>query len=136
MPKEVIHGSQPAYDDERSVAVVEIRWSKDAEYVQVVSRCIDRSTDEAWHSDETDHFRAVELAAKHHEFKNAKTREAEDANALSTAEGIWLLDYLVDQFGTGLTVHGGFFVDVDRRGINSMIRNLRRARDQAYGIDE
>ena len=27
-------------------------------------------------------------------------------------------------------------VDVDRRGINDLIRNLRRARDQAYGRDE
>lgn len=137
MPKEVIHGSQPPFGDEdRAVAAVEIRWSRDAEYVQVVSRCLDRSTEEAWHSDERDHLRAVELAAKHHEFRNARTKEAEDANALSVEEGIWLLSYLVDQFGAGLTVHGGFFVDVDRRGINAMIRHLRRARDQAYGVDE
>lgn len=30
----------------------------------------------------------------------------------------------------------GFFVDLDRKGINDMIRVLRRARDQAFGRDE
>src|SRR5690242_21353067 len=30
----------------------------------------------------------------------------------------------------------GMYVDLDRRGINNLIRNLRRARDQAFGRDE
>jgi hypothetical protein len=30
----------------------------------------------------------------------------------------------------------GFYVDLDRKGINDLIRNLRRARDQAFGRDE
>lgn len=30
----------------------------------------------------------------------------------------------------------GFYVDLDRAGINRLIRNLRRARDQAFGRDE
>jgi hypothetical protein len=30
----------------------------------------------------------------------------------------------------------GFYVDLDRGGINRLIRNLRRARDQAFGRDE
>lgn len=30
----------------------------------------------------------------------------------------------------------GMYVNLDRRGINDLIRNLRRARDQAYGRDE
>lgn len=34
------------------------------------------------------------------------------------------------------TVEKGMYVDLDRRGINSLIRNLRRARDQAFGRDE
>ena len=34
------------------------------------------------------------------------------------------------------TVDGGWFVNLDRRGINDLIRNLRRARDQAFGRDE
>ena len=30
----------------------------------------------------------------------------------------------------------GWHVELDRRGINELIRNLRRARDQAFGRDE
>lgn len=30
----------------------------------------------------------------------------------------------------------GFFVDLDRERINKLIRDLRRARDQAFGRDE
>ena len=30
----------------------------------------------------------------------------------------------------------GFYVNLDRKGINDLIRNLRRARDQAFGRDE
>jgi hypothetical protein len=30
----------------------------------------------------------------------------------------------------------GQFVDLDRHGLNQLIRSLRRARDQAYGRDE
>jgi len=30
----------------------------------------------------------------------------------------------------------GFYVWLDRKGINDLIRNLRRARDQAFGRDE
>jgi hypothetical protein len=33
-------------------------------------------------------------------------------------------------------VDEGIYVDLDRTGINNMIRVLRRARDQAYGRDE
>ena len=35
-----------------------------------------------------------------------------------------------------LTAADGWFVDLDRRGINDLIRKLRRARDQAFGRDE
>lgn len=30
----------------------------------------------------------------------------------------------------------GFFATLDRQGCNDLIRNLRRARDQAFGRDE
>ena len=35
-----------------------------------------------------------------------------------------------------LTYAYGMYVDLDRRGINDLIRHLRRARDQAFGRDE
>jgi hypothetical protein len=36
----------------------------------------------------------------------------------------------------GVHYTDGFYVDLDRKGINDLIRNLRRARDQAFGRDE
>lgn len=33
-------------------------------------------------------------------------------------------------------VEGGWFINLDRQGINKLIRDLRRARDQAFGKDE
>lgn len=41
---------------------------------------------------------------------------------------------LVDDDGVHYT--DGFHVDLDRAGINALIRYLRRARDQAFGRDE
>jgi len=37
---------------------------------------------------------------------------------------------------SGIHYTAGFYVGLDRREINSLIRVLRRARDQAYGRDE
>lgn len=34
------------------------------------------------------------------------------------------------------SVSGGWYLNLDRTGINDMIRFLRRARDQAFGKDE
>lgn len=36
----------------------------------------------------------------------------------------------------GIHYTDGFYVDLNRREINALIRNLRRARDQAFGRDE
>lgn len=33
-------------------------------------------------------------------------------------------------------VTDGYYVDINRQGINDLIRKLRRARDQAFGRDE
>lgn len=35
-----------------------------------------------------------------------------------------------------IPVEYGYYVTLNRHGINNLIRNLRRARDQAYGRDE
>lgn len=43
------------------------------------------------------------------------------------------------RFAENLSEHDvtdGFYVDLDRNAVNSLIRNLRRARDQAFGRDE
>lgn len=36
----------------------------------------------------------------------------------------------------GIHYTDGMYVDLDRRGINDLIRHLRRARDSAFGRDE
>ena len=33
-------------------------------------------------------------------------------------------------------VRGGWYISLDRRTVNDLIRHLRRARDQAFGRDE
>lgn len=96
MPKELVHGSELPFGDNGAVAVVETIWHRDAEHVQVATRCLDRSTHEPW----VEHY-------------------AEPGGRAGT-----------------VTVADGFFVNLDRKGINDLIRNLRRARDQAYGRDE
>ena len=43
---------------------------------------------------------------------------------------------LVSQPGTSFTRFDGWHVDLDRDQVNTLIRVLRRARDQAFGRDE
>lgn len=43
---------------------------------------------------------------------------------------------LVDHSPVLKEVSGGWYLNLDRTGINDMIRFLRRARDQAFGKDE
>lgn len=33
-------------------------------------------------------------------------------------------------------VQAGWFINLDRKGINKLIRDLRKARDQSFGVDE
>lgn len=58
------------------------------------------------------------------------------------AETVQIVTRAEDPFGgratdvEGIHYLDGFYVDLDRRGINKLIRHLRRARDQAFGRDE
>jgi hypothetical protein len=90
MPKEVIYGSVPAFPEGGpGVSIVEVRWSREGEHAQIVSKAVRRE----------DHGRLAD-----------------------DVEGIHYTD--------------GFYVDLDRKAINDLIRFLRRARDQAFGRDE
>lgn len=84
MPKETIRSRYEYREDEPNELVTEVRWSRDADYVQLATVVLNRSD------------------------------------------------------GTFVTreVDGGWFADLDRHGINNLIRHLRRARDQAFGRDE
>lgn len=95
MPAEKVYGMQLRPDlpvgekqEAPGVPIVDVRWNRDAGYVQIVTK-------------ETDAF--------------GGRRVGEDP---------------------GVHVTDGFYVDLDRAGINGLIRNLRRARDQAFGRDE
>ncbi len=87
MPKEIVvsHGPRLFGEDGKEIpqdrqGLVQVSWSKEAEYVQVASFSRDPVTYE--------------------------------------------------------TMWDGYYADLDRRGINQLIRHLRRARDQAFGGDE
>ena len=97
MPAEHVYGiqhmtvSEPGASPEPSrpgVPIVDVRWNRDGEYVQIVTKETD-----------THGGRLVGDAPETH-------------------------------------VTDGLYVDLDRNAINRLIRNLRRARDQAFGRDE
>jgi hypothetical protein len=44
--------------------------------------------------------------------------------------------YMGDDYAAEAHFTDGMFVELDRAAINKLIRNLRRARDQAFGRDE
>lgn len=88
MPKETVYGEMLTSTPNSDRAIVEVRWSREAGDVQVVSKCIN----------------------------------ALGGRVASDDDGIHYTD--------------GMYVTLDRRGINDVIRHLRRARDQAFGRDE
>jgi hypothetical protein len=57
-------------------------------------------------------------------------REAEYVQIATT------LVHMADHMPVERSVSGGWYVNLSRGGINDLIRNLRRARDQAFGRDE
>lgn len=61
-------------------------------------------------------------------------RETGHCQIVSKAVDRFTGDRLSDDEGIHYT--DGMYVDLDRRGINNLIRALRRARDQAFGKDE
>jgi hypothetical protein len=42
----------------------------------------------------------------------------------------------LEQHEAGIPCEYGYYVELDRRAINDLIRHLRRARDSAFGRDE
>jgi hypothetical protein len=91
MPRETVFGNQLALDPNDpnpSVPIVDVMWSREAGYIQIVTKLTDPNGGRFTHD----------------------------------FEGVHYTD--------------GMHVDLDRAGINTLIRNLRRARDQAFGRDE
>ena len=67
-------------------------------------------------------------------------REDGTVQIVSRAEdaygGRWAEDVAPDILRTDVHFTDGYFVNLSRTAINQLIRNLRRARDQAFGRDE
>jgi hypothetical protein len=113
MPKEVIHGDRsfPAYgtpEAPEAWTVVEVGWSREAEYVQLASKCIDAVDGSDFHPK----LEAIEVPLRH---------DFEVEPMLLEAEGLR---------------PSGQYIQMNRYAINELIRVLRRARDQAFGRDE
>lgn len=118
MPKEMIYGkSLPYGEEDPGRAVVEIRWGREG-YFQIATKCVHAA-------DETDYRPPLEPI----EVPMRPPHEGEyaDPQPLLVSENEGFLE---------VAPFSGFYVDLDRRGINELIRVLRRARDAAYGKDE
>lgn len=111
MPAERVIGSSLPYGpDEPAISVVEVGWRKEGVSVEVATKCV-RS------DDGTDYLPKLEPI---------------EVQPL-TGPGIPQMGELLEAEGVGSSGH---YIQLDRRGINDLIRKLRRARDQSFGRDE
>lgn len=98
MPKEIVHGQCPVFGpDSMAEPIIEVRWSRDKDFVEIGSRIVHMA-------DHTDYVPTEE-----------------ERPSMGTSEGRAIR---------------GLYMSLERSEINSLIRNLRRARDQAFGRDE
>ncbi len=112
MPRERIFGSDAPYTEASSArSVVGVTWNRD-DHVQVF---VELFNDDLQYVSGEDCPDVVVIGGE----DPIKTRTADGDEAVRRK--IWA---------------DGFYVSMDRDGINKLIRNLRRARDQAFGRDE
>ena len=113
MPKEVVYGQERPFDEESGArSTVEVRWDRETGYFQIATRCV-----------------GVDGESYFPEHMSEPLKKAGIAHGYWRPEGEENPPYVI-------LFSEGMFVDLDRRGINDLIRNLRRARDQAFGKDE
>lgn len=148
MPKERIDarpGYEPDGPDGHGRSVVEVSWGRETEHVQVVSKAIDRFTGDPYtaRSQRHDDLRASRYVRDEEVVEGEPAASAEDLaerirSRLPAHTAEQALSRLVVRTRTEAEPHftEGMYVDLDRRGINSLIAVLRRARDQAFGKDE
>ena len=122
MPKEVIRGDSVAYgtpDEPRGYGAVEVRWGRETGYFQIATKCLDAFTGETYVPPSVE----VQPTFAPGTVQATSPDEPQFIGELIAVEG-------------PMPVQEGFYVNLDRRGINELIRVLRRARDQAFGRDE
>lgn len=112
MPKEVIVGHWwGAPDQEKRRPQIEVHWHGDGmEQVQIVTKAVAMDGDRLMPPEES-----------------KMLTETSGPMSIGTVSIDEPYEYLVTD---------GFYVDLDRQGINRLIKHLRRARDQAFGRDE
>lgn len=125
MPKETIYGDLlPFAEESPARSVIELGWSKEAEHVQLATRCI--------HAADHSTYIPSDVEAVIERAQPAAEREAEMRAVLEGTPG----PPRPEPDLRGLTCFEGMYVQLNRRSINDLIRHLRRARDQAFGRDE
>lgn len=122
MPKEFVNSKHGGSGHERTY--VQVGWSKEADHVEI--GVLDSAT---------------ELVVRRNTFGPGEHRPGCVVESGPSCGGDhcppWTRPYegtpdaMMDQ-----EPFGGWFMQMDRVGINRLIRILRRARDQAYGRDE
>lgn len=119
MPKEVIYGEALPYGTPEEPgparSAVEVRWNRETGYFQIATKCVEAATGE-------DYVPPLD--------------PIEEMPVIMDGEQPvgFVLGDLVELQGT--RSQSGWYVDLDRKGINDLIRVLRKARDQAFGRDE
>lgn len=112
MPKEVVSGHWwGAPDQEERRPQIEVHWHRDGvDRIQIVTKAVAPDGGRLMPPEESKIL-----------------TEASGPMSIGTVPIVEPYEYLVTD---------GFYVDLDRRGVNDLIRHLRRARDQAFGRDE
>lgn len=113
MPRERVFSPDAPYTEASSArSVVGVTWSREGEHVQVFTELFNDDLQYVSGEDYPEFPPPGGLTS-------VVTRTAE--GEVAATREVW---------------SKGFYVSLDRAGINNMIRYLRRARDQAYGRDE
>jgi hypothetical protein len=122
MPKELIVGEHPYLGEdgpEDARSVVEVRWHGESGYFQIATRCVRDSNRDVGY---VPPYVAKVIA---------------DGGGVTTSDNVQYTPGSPEPLPTVVHVAAdGFYVTLERSGINDLIRVLRRARDQAYGRDE
>ena len=107
MPRERVYSALvPFVDEDPARTVVDLSWSREAGHVQIATIAVDAATGDA--------LNIVER------FGSVSASSGDDESTKHECP----------------VISGGLYMQLDRDGCNRLIRNLRRARDQAFGRDE
>jgi hypothetical protein len=121
MPRETIDGALlPFADEDPRRSVIDVSWSREAEYVQIVTKMIDGVTGEDAGIDLEALAGSVAGVLSHYNI--VLTDQMKQA----------VFEALADR----LQYAGVQYVQMNRHGLNRLVRVARAARNQVFGKDE